>query len=129
MPIAYQWRRIMFRLDLRFQNITVKEYILKEGDIRFIGRTPEAHIVIDEADVSRRHACIVLFEKQLYVWDEGSKHGTLVNGLPVICAKLKHGDLVSIGTTHSLKASILTKGRGGTISAVYDRKRNLMTTV
>jgi pSer/pThr/pTyr-binding forkhead associated (FHA) protein len=114
---------------LRFQNITVKEYILKEGDIRFIGRTPEAHIVIDESDVSRRHACIVLFESQLYAWDEGSKHGTLVNGLPVICAKLEHGDVISIGTTHSLKASILTKGRGGTISAEYDRQRNLMTTV
>ena len=118
----------MFRLELKFQNLTIKEYLLQDGDSRFIGRAPENHIVIDDSGVSRNHACINQLGDQLFIWDKGSKHGTLVNGVPVICANLKHGDLVSIGVNPTLKASITTKNREGTVSALFDRGRNLMTT-
>ena len=118
----------MFRLELKYQNLTIREYRLQDGDTRFIGRAEESHIVIDDLNVSRNHACITQMGEQLFIWDKRSKHGTFVNGIQVICAKLKHGDLVRIGVNHSLKASIVTKGSTGTISAVYDRKRKLMTT-
>jgi len=119
----------MFRLELKFQNFTMREYRLQEGVTRSIGRDPENHIVIDDPGVSRNHACISQMGDQLFVWDEGSKHGTLVNGLAVICANLKHGDLVSIGMNHTLKASITTKDGEGTLSAVFDRQGYLMTTM
>jgi hypothetical protein len=51
-----------------------------------------------------------------------------VNGIGVICSKLNHGDIVRIGVNHLLKVSIIKKDSSGTISAVYDRKRKLMTT-
>ncbi len=28
----------MFKLELRFQNFTIREYTLRNGDVRFIGR-------------------------------------------------------------------------------------------
>ncbi len=119
----------MFRLELRFQSLTIREYILEQEDIRIIGRDPEAHIIIDEPDVSRKHACIGHLGNELFVWDEGSKHGTVVNGVQIICAKLKHDDVISIGVNHNLKASVVTESRSGTISGVYDYQRNLMTTI
>lgn len=118
----------MFRLELKYQNLTMREYRFQDGDTRLIGRAPENHIVIEDPGVSRNHACLTQLGDKLFICDEGSKHGTLVNNVKVICANLKHGDVVSIGVNHSLKASIITKDSSGTISAVYDRKRKLMTT-
>jgi pSer/pThr/pTyr-binding forkhead associated (FHA) protein len=40
------------------------------------------------------------------MWDEGSKHGTFINGLQVICGELGDGDLVSIGADYSLVVTI-----------------------
>ena len=65
----------------------------------------------------------------MFIWDEGSKHGTAVNGIEVICAKLNHGDIVSLGANHSLKVSIATEEREETLPGEYDRKKNLMTTI
>jgi len=118
----------MFRLELKYQNLTVREYRLQDGDVRFIGRAPDNHIVIDDPGVSRNHSFIIQIGDELFIGDRASKHSTLVNRIKVICAKLKHGDVVRIGVDHTLKASIIAKDNSGTISAVYDQKRKLMTT-
>ena len=118
----------MFRLELKYQNLTIREYRFQDGDTRLIGRAHENHIVIEDSGISRNHAYLTQLGDQLFLCDKGSKHGTLVNNVKVICANLEHGDVVSIGMNHSLKASIITKENSGTISAVYDRKRKLMTT-
>jgi hypothetical protein len=117
-----------FKVELKFGNITIREYILQDGDTRFIGRGQENHIVINDSGVSRNHACLNYLGDQLFIWDQGSKHGTLVNGAPVICANLDNGDVVSIGVNHKLRVSITTKHSEGTVSAFFDRGRNLMTT-
>jgi pSer/pThr/pTyr-binding forkhead associated (FHA) protein len=49
----------MYRLDLKYQNLTVREYRLQNGDIRFIGRATDNHIVIDDPGVSRNHCFII----------------------------------------------------------------------
>ena len=110
----------MFKLELRFQNLIVKEYRLEDGDVRAVGRDPANHIVIDDAAVSRNHACIVCLKNQLFIWDEGSKHGTVVNGICVICAQLQDGDLVSIGTSHNLRAFITANEQEETSTAIFD---------
>ena len=69
------WRGTMFRLQLTFQKVTVRGYTLKNGDI-FFGRNPESHIVTDDPQVSRRHACIGQLGDKLFVWDEGSTVNT-----------------------------------------------------
>ena len=48
-----------------------------------IGRDPEADIVIDNDDVSRRHARLVVSDGMLYVEDLGSRNGVLLDGQPV----------------------------------------------
>ena len=102
-----EWRKRMFKLELRLQNFTIREYTLRNGDVRFIGRSAENHIMLDDPHVSRRHARITRWGDELFVGDEGSKQGTAVNGMQVICAKLKHGDVINIGTSQNTQASIL----------------------
>ena len=118
----------MFRLELKYQNLTVREYRFQDGDTRLIGRAPENHIVIDDLGVSRNHSFIIQIGDELFVGDRASKHNTVVNGIGVICAKLNHGDSVRIGVNHVLKVSVIKKDSSGTISAVYDLERKLMTT-
>ena len=118
----------MYRLELKYQNLTIREYRLQDGDIRFIGRAPENHIVIDDPGISRKHCFIIQMGNELLIGDRGSKHMTLVNGVQIICAKLYHGDSIRIGMHHTLKVSIVAKDSRGTVSAVYDGVRNLMTT-
>jgi pSer/pThr/pTyr-binding forkhead associated (FHA) protein len=98
----------MFKLELRFQNVTISEYTLRNGDIRIIGRSSESHIMIDDPHVSRRHARIARWGDQLFVGDEGSKQGTSVNGQQIICAKLRHGDIVNIGSSQNPQVVIKT---------------------
>jgi pSer/pThr/pTyr-binding forkhead associated (FHA) protein len=93
----------MFKLELRFENLTVKEYHLKEGEVRFVGRDPYSHIVIDDPDVSRNHAVVARSGDTVFLWDEGSKHGTMVNGCQIVCTRLRDGDIVHIGTKHTLE--------------------------
>ena len=118
----------MFRLELKYQNLTVREYRLQDGDIRFIGRAPDNHIVIDDPGVSRNHCFIIQIADELLLGDRGSKHMTLVNGMQVICAKLYHGDTIRVGVHHTLKVSIMSKNNNGTVSAVHDQQQKLMTT-
>ena len=119
----------MYRLELRFQNLTLREYILRDGDVRFIGRDPASHIVINDPEISRKHATINLMGNRLFVWDKGSKHGTLVNGAQVTFSELCNGDSVQIGTNHNIKASIVATNREATLVGAYDPQRKLMTTV
>jgi pSer/pThr/pTyr-binding forkhead associated (FHA) protein len=121
----------MFRLQLTFPKATVRGYTLKNGDILFIGRNPESHIVTDDPQVSRRHACIGQLGDKLFVWDEASKHGTSVNGIPVICGRLSQGDVVSIGANHNLKASITirVKQHEDTVAAIINSKQKLSETI
>ena len=121
----------MFRLQLTFQKVTVRGYTLKNGDILFIGRNPESHIVTEDRKVSRRHACIGQLGEKLFVWDEGSKHGTIVNGTPVICGRLTQGDVVSIGANDNLKASITirVKQQEDTVATIINSKQKLSETI
>ena len=118
----------MFRLELTYQDLTVREYRLQDGDIRFIGRAPENHIVIDDPGVSRHHCFIIQMGDDLLLGDRGSKHMTLVNGMEVLCAKLYHGDTIRVGVHHTLKISILTKDSRVAASAVSEQQKKLMTT-
>ncbi|NTU48643.1 MAG: FHA domain-containing protein [Syntrophobacteraceae bacterium] len=117
----------MFKLELRFQNLTVKEYRLRDGDIRFVGRDPYSHIVIDDPDVSRNHAVIARLGDTVFLWDEGSKHGITVNGCPILCALLRDGDVVHIGANHSLEAHLSAREHEET--AIYDAWQTLMATI
>ena len=60
----------MFKLELRFQSFTIRDYTLRNGDVRFIGRSAENHIMLDDPHVSRRHARIARWGDELFVGEE-----------------------------------------------------------
>ncbi|MBW2027652.1 MAG: FHA domain-containing protein [Deltaproteobacteria bacterium] len=51
-----------------------------EGDVTFIGRSPDNNIVIDDSAVSRSHVRITRKGKKYFIRDLNSKNGTFVNG-------------------------------------------------
>lgn len=62
-----------------------------------IGRSPDCHVVLPHAEVSRHHCSIKVRRQHLVIEDEGSSNGTLVNERRVASADLKVGDVVTIG--------------------------------
>ena len=46
-----------------------------------VGRMPGSDILLEDAFVSRKHAEILFEDGQFYIVDQGSKHGTFLNGI------------------------------------------------
>lgn len=98
------------------RNLQTGEEIALTGIVR-IGRTQENTIVLDNEMVSKFHATIWEDNQRLYIRDEGSTNGTLVNGQPITQpVLLEPGMQVQIGTvTFVLKT--LTAGESAFPSA------------
>ncbi|HVA42847.1 MAG TPA: DUF3662 and FHA domain-containing protein [Acidimicrobiales bacterium] len=64
-----------------------------------IGRLPESAVVIDDPNVSRRHAELVRRDGAVILVDLGSTNGTLVNGVQVTESPLSDGDELTVGAT------------------------------
>jgi FHA domain len=62
--------------------------VLRVEHVLVIGRDPACGIVLEGALVSRRHALLCATDTNLEVEDI-SRHGTLVNGLPLVAARVK----------------------------------------
>jgi phosphoserine phosphatase RsbU/P len=62
-----------------------------------VGRQPGSDILLEDAFVSRRHAEIVYENGSFFIVDQGSKHGTFLNGAPVKRHKLSNNDAVHFG--------------------------------
>ena len=68
-------------------------------EIITIGRLPECAIVLDDPNVSRRHAQVRREGDAVFVVDLGSTNGTRVNGVLVREHRLVPGDMITVGTT------------------------------
>ena len=64
-----------------------------------IGRLPECSIVVEDANVSRRHAEVRRDGPDVVVADLGSTNGTRVNGAQVQTRRLTDGDEITVGRT------------------------------
>jgi len=69
------------------------------GSRMTIGRSRECDIVVDDANVSRRHAELHADGDGWRISDLGSTNGVKVNRRRVEDAVLRHGDRVTIGLT------------------------------
>lgn len=64
-----------------------------------LGRLPSCTLVIDDPNVSRRHAEVTRQDGAVVVVDLGSTNGTRVNGASVARQELVDGDKITVGTT------------------------------
>lgn len=69
---------------------------LPEG-ATLIGRAMDAHIRLDSAHISRRHASLTRDGRGTQLLDSRSLNGTWVNGERVVASALRSGDLIEIG--------------------------------
>src|SRR5437868_6611586 len=66
-----------------------------------VGRKVDKDLVIADPRVSRDHAQILLEDGEFFLVDQGSKHGTFVNGERVQRQKLEHNDRLEFGARDS----------------------------
>ncbi|MDQ2908110.1 MAG: FHA domain-containing protein [Candidatus Eremiobacteraeota bacterium] len=72
-----------------------------------IGRAPTATLVIPDAQVSRLHARIDLFDGVLGVRDLDSRNGTLLNARPIDGLRALHdGDEIDVGLTRIMYCGV-----------------------
>src|SRR6202521_856700 len=84
-----------------------------------VGRKVDKDLVIADPRVSRDHALIVLEEGDFFLLDEGSKHGTFVNGERIQRQKLERNDRLEFGARDSSYA-IFNPARDGTSNTARD---------
>ncbi|MEJ2431117.1 MAG: FHA domain-containing protein [Deltaproteobacteria bacterium] len=112
-----------FKLELTLQDLVLKEYSLADGAHLTIGRVQGNDIVLKDMTVSRLHATITVKGRTLFVFDQGSKNGTVVNAARVTSAELYDGDIVRIGKNYTIRVSTLTRGgREATLTAEHSPK-------
>ncbi len=74
-------------------------YRLVDDEVR-IGRHPDAHVLLDDVTVSRRHALLTVVDGQVIITDQASLNGTYVAGERVDSHLLVDGDEIQIGRFH-----------------------------
>lgn len=74
------------------------ELIKLRSDGTIFGRF-KADIVIDDREVSSTHFQIQVIDDEYHVFDMNSSNGTFLNSQRVIKAKLKEGDVLTVGNT------------------------------
>ncbi|HEX8926946.1 MAG TPA: SpoIIE family protein phosphatase [Terriglobales bacterium] len=62
-----------------------------------IGRKADRDLVLEDPGISREHAVILCEDGRFYLADNGSRHGTFVNGERKSHALLAHGDRITFG--------------------------------
>ncbi|XP_063618518.1 nibrin [Cydia splendana] len=86
-------------------------YIVVEGNNVTVGRTLDSQCgsfaVIEDASISRKHACLSIVQDNLYLQDLGSRYGTFLNQtserLGVTSkVQIKHNDVVRFGKLNSV---------------------------
>ena len=79
-----------------------QSYPLGEASV-VIGRSPDCTIVLDDANVSRRHAEVKVVNGVYAISDLGSTNGTKVNGVTISAERgLRDGDIINLGS-HSIR--------------------------
>ncbi|MEJ2890575.1 FHA domain-containing protein [Actinomycetospora aeridis] len=80
---------------------TSRSYRVVEGS-NVIGRGKDAHVVLTDVSVSRRHFVIEWDGRHATLSDRWSTSGTFVNGIPVQTEQLADGDTIRVGRSELL---------------------------
>src|SRR6185312_17462405 len=77
----------------------IAEIPMAPGESRLIGQSPVCDVRLSDPTVSRRHLRVESRGDALRVTDQGSTNGTRVNGVRVVEAFARTGDVIQFGTT------------------------------
>jgi pSer/pThr/pTyr-binding forkhead associated (FHA) protein len=116
----------MYKLLEMVDGNVIREHNLSV-DLFRIGRNPGNDLQPDDPSVSGNHATIRLVPieylddaHEVVIEDLGSTNGTLVNGNPVKQKRLKHGDMLAMGTLRFKLVDEQALALGGTRILVED---------
>jgi pSer/pThr/pTyr-binding forkhead associated (FHA) protein len=70
-----------------------------EGELLYLGRAPDNHIVVDDKQVSRKHAVLKREGNGYVLEDVGTVNGTYVNEQRIQRHSLRPGDVIRLGST------------------------------
>lgn len=105
-----------YQLVMRTGPTTGKTYTLEASEVT-VGRDPSNDIVINDAEVSRKHARLLFQEGSYVLEDLGSTNGTYINGQRLMGPyQLRHGDLILLGENISMTYEYLPQDEEGTVA-------------
>ena len=87
------------RLSLEIEpgSVVPRSVPIEAGMELRVGRMAPAHVILNDATVSRQHFEISYDGRTARIRDLGSTHGTTVNGQPVTAAIIRDGDTIKAG--------------------------------
>jgi transcriptional regulator with AAA-type ATPase domain len=101
-----------------------------EGEQRFelipgrsyrIGSRPDNDIVIDQKDVSRRHAVLRVQDGSFHITDLDSKNGTFINGAKTLAETFSCGDMVHLSSARLVIVEVGTGSYPTSTEAIASR--------
>ena len=112
----------------------IQRFIIKEGQMLFIGRGADADVAINNPSVSRKHASLELNNGFYFITDWHSTNGTWVNGVKITgTQQVPKSDLLAIGKFIIKPASLITRevdaGSIAPIASEEDSMNKTMTSV
>lgn len=77
----------------------IRRIRLKEETI-YIGRSQECAVQFRESSISRKHACLYLYNEEYFIQDLESTNGVYINGVKIERASLRNHDHIELGEIH-----------------------------
>ena len=95
------------KVTLHIESAYDKRDVVVDNEIS-IGRSNASDIVLDDAGLSRKNTTFFVDEGELFVADENSLNGTILNGEKVTGGprQLSNGDTINIGSNTTIEVSI-----------------------
>lgn len=106
-----------FRLILQSEPGSGTEFILDKPEL-FLGRDPGNDIVINDPEISRRHARLLLAGNTYTIEDLGSTNGTFIRGQRLaIPVNLRPGEIISLGERVTVRFEAIGLSTDATVAA------------
>ena len=114
-----------YRLGMRSGPSSGKEYILEKSEL-FVGRDLNNDIVINDPEVSRRHARFFLQGTFYVLEDLGSTNGTFINGQRLAAPyPLRPGDVITFGERIDVGFDQVVEDQGATVVSTPSRPADI----
>lgn len=96
-----------YRLVIQNGSDAGKTFLVDQDEMS-IGRERSNQVVINDVEVSRKHAVLTIKEGKCILQDHGSTNGTFVNGLRLISPMVLHGgEVIALGENTTLLFEVL----------------------